>query len=30
MSNTRHFSPLKTGFMIGTGIGLAAGIASTL
>lgn len=30
MSNKNHFSPLKTGLLIGAGIGLAAGISSTL
>lgn len=30
MSNKHHFSPLKAGLMIGVGIGLAAGISSTI
>lgn len=30
MSNKRHFSPLKTGLIIGAGIGLTAGISSTI
>ncbi|MHC5268893.1 hypothetical protein ACYSNO_06930 [Enterococcus sp. LJL98] len=30
MSNHSHFSPLKTGLLIGASIGLAAGISSTI